>query len=272
MRSVPGRWAVFSVAGCNRPVRRGGSFLLLLLVAFAANAQDGDTVLRGTVTQVTDGDTATVRLQSGPITVRFYGIDAPERDQPHGKDAASVLRQQIAGKVVDLLPVEQDKYDRLVAVVMLGERNVNLEMVARGHAWAFRQYLGDFADDGLYCEWEARAREQQLGLWRLPANQWRAPWEWRHQERGRAFSSYAGSTAADCIAAIRGQVSSVPPPSGGKSGGCLIKGNIGSGGKRIYHVPGSTWYADTRIDESKGERWFCSEEEAQAAGWRAPRN
>ena len=52
--------------------------------------------------------------------------------------------------------------------------------------------------------------------------------------------------------------------------GCRIKGNIGSSG-RIYHVPGTAAYEKTRIDESKGERWFCTEEEAQAAGWRAPR-
>jgi len=53
-------------------------------------------------------------------------------------------------------------------------------------------------------------------------------------------------------------------------GKCRIKGNISGNGK-IYHVPGSDAYAKTRIDESKGERWFCSEEEARAAGWRAPR-
>lgn len=182
-------------------------FLLLgcLSLSLTAGAQDVDAVLRGKVIRVTDGDTVTVKLQSGPIKVRFYGIDAPERDQPHGKEAASLLRQQINGKVVDLLPVEQDRYERMVAVVMLGERNINLEMVARGNAWAYRYYLGDFRDDRQYCEWEATAREQQLGLWRLPAKSRRAPWEWRHRDRGRAFSSYEGSTAADCIAAIPGR-------------------------------------------------------------------
>lgn len=181
-------------------------FLLLLvclLLSLSACAQDVDTVLRGKVMRVTDGDTATVKLQSGPITVRFYGIDAPERDQPHGKDAGSVLRQLIAGKVVDLIPVEQDQYDRLVAVVMLGERNINLEMVARGNAWAYRHYLGDFEDDRLYCEWEATARDQQLGLWQLPAKARWAPWEWRRRSRGVRYTNYDGSTAADCIAAIR---------------------------------------------------------------------
>lgn len=250
-------------------------FLLLLsclVLSLAACARDGETVLRGEVTHVTDGDTAQVKLQSGAITVRFYGIDAPEKDQPYGKDAAAALRQLIRGKVVELIPVEQDKYDRLVAVVMLGERNVNLEMVARGNAWAFRRFLGEFDDDPLYCEWEAKARDQQLGLWRLPAKERHAPWEWRGRDRGVRYTNYGGSTAADCVAVIRTAPASAPLPSGKKSGDCLIKGNISSGNKRIYHVPGSASYADTRIDESKGERWFCSEDEARAAGWRAPRN
>lgn len=50
-----------------------------------------------------------------------------------------------------------------------------------------------------------------------------------------------------------------------------IKGNINSKGDKIYHVPGSAKYNATKIDESNGERWFASEDEAIAAGWRAPR-
>ena len=54
--------------------------------------------------------------------------------------------------------------------------------------------------------------------------------------------------------------------------GCFIKGNINSKGDKIYHAPGAPSYAATKIDESKGERWFRSEEQARAAGWRAPKN
>jgi deoxyribonuclease-1 len=50
---------------------------------------------------------------------------------------------------------------------------------------------------------------------------------------------------------------------------CLIKGNISRSG-RIYHVPGSRYYEKVKIDTSKGERWFCSVEEAVDAGWRTP--
>lgn len=52
---------------------------------------------------------------------------------------------------------------------------------------------------------------------------------------------------------------------------CRIKGNISGKGKKVYHVPGSRFYAQTEIETAAGERWFCTEEEAIAAGWRAPK-
>jgi hypothetical protein len=55
------------------------------------------------------------------------------------------------------------------------------------------------------------------------------------------------------------------------AGECNIKGNISTRGERIYHVPGQKYYNETRISASHGERWFCSEEEARAAGWRRSR-
>lgn len=53
-----------------------------------------------------------------------------------------------------------------------------------------------------------------------------------------------------------------------KKDGCLIKGNISSSGEKIYHMPGQRYYDKTKIDESAGERWFCTEDEAVSAGWR----
>lgn len=47
-----------------------------------------------------------------------------------------------------------------------------------------------------------------------------------------------------------------------------IKGNISSSGEKIYHVPGQRDYAKTIIDESRGERWFKTEQDAKNAGWR----
>lgn len=51
--------------------------------------------------------------------------------------------------------------------------------------------------------------------------------------------------------------------------GCYIKGNISmESGERIYHLPGQQYYEKTKIDPGKGERWFCTEDEARANGWR----
>lgn len=66
----------------------------------------------------------------------------------------------------------------------------------------------------------------------------------------------AGSFARDKVAAF------------GLVQGCDIKGNISLNGERIYHVPGQKYYGATRVRPQKGERWFCTEAEARAAGWR----
>jgi hypothetical protein len=57
----------------------------------------------------------------------------------------------------------------------------------------------------------------------------------------------------------------------GLNPGCNIKGNINASGERIYRVSGQRYYDATRISLGSGERWFCSEAEARAAGWRRSR-
>jgi micrococcal nuclease len=53
---------------------------------------------------------------------------------------------------------------------------------------------------------------------------------------------------------------------------CLIKGNISIAGEKIYHLPGQEYYDETFIDTTIGEKWFCTETEAQSAGWRKSKN
>lgn len=236
-----------------------------------------ELVLPGAVIRVLDGDTADVQLDSGPIRVRFHGVDAPEKSQPLGKAAGAHLATMIQGRVVQVLPVDQDAYDRIVGVLYLGETNVNAEMVRTGYAWAYRKYLGALAGDADYCRLEDQAREAGFGLWSLPVNERLPPWEYRADKRngGGSFTDYSDETAENCIAAMgqgpRAVRSPTVAPSVAPKSGCLIKGNINSKGERIYHVPGRGSYAQTEINEGAGERWFCSEDEAQQAGWRAPR-
>ncbi|MBB4184268.1 hypothetical protein GGE07_000894 [Sinorhizobium terangae] len=74
-----------------------------------------------------------------------------------------------------------------------------------------------------------------------------------------AVGAAGGMTASDLIASL----------SGGTGGSCNIKGNVSiDTGERIFHVPGQRYYSQTKISPQYGERWFCSEFEAWAAGWR----
>lgn len=53
---------------------------------------------------------------------------------------------------------------------------------------------------------------------------------------------------------------------------CTIKGNISATKEKIFHVLGCPNYGQTVIDTTKGERMFCSEQDAKDAGWRKALN
>jgi endonuclease YncB( thermonuclease family) len=170
------------------------------LLCVVGCAEPSTPVLVGRVTKVVDGDTIDVQLDSGPIRVRFHGIDAPEKAQPHGKEATAMLSEWILNKEVQLEPFEQDRYDRMIAIVYAGDRNVNAEMVRAGHAWAFRRYMRK--KDSPLCEAEAAARTAKRGVWALPKEDAIAPWEYRSRKNRATFTDYSRETAAACVAAI----------------------------------------------------------------------
>lgn len=210
--------------------------LLLFLITAPAFAAD----LTGRVIGVADGDTFTLLLDDKQqVTIRLAEIDAPEKGQPYGNRSRQALSELVSGKHVRVAVQTTDRYGRTVGRPYIGELDVCEEMVRIGAAWVYRQYVRDRS----LFDVEAGAREAQRGLWGISEARSMPPWEWRRS---------GGQESA---------------PSG-----CVIKGNISGSGDRIYHLPGSSSYGATRIDTSKGERWFCSEEEARAAGWRAPRN
>lgn len=161
--------------------------------------QESVTVISGTVTKIVDGDTIDVQLSSGPIRVRLHGVDTPERGQPWGKESTAALTALVMGKEVDIEPFSQDRYERMIGIVYRGDLNVNLELVKRGHAWAYRRYMRK--EDSQLCIAEAAARTAKKGLW---ASKERpvAPWEWRRKTTRAAPTDYSRETAALCIAAI----------------------------------------------------------------------
>jgi len=189
--------------------------------------------------RVIDGDT----LAIGEIRVRLEGIDAPESSQTCareeggawdcGRAATAHLSRLVAGREVRCEHKGVDRYGRMLGQCFAGETEINGRMVRDGLAWAFVRY------SLAYVGVEAQARDERIGIWRGPAE---PAWEYR----ARRWPN-AGSEAAS---------------------GCAIKGNVSRNG-RIYHMPWDPYYGRTRIDENRGERWFCTEDEALAAGWRA---
>jgi endonuclease YncB( thermonuclease family) len=260
----------------------------LVLASAPPRAAAQDMVLPGRVLRVTDGDTVRVRLDSGPINVRLHAVDTPELGQPWGREARDALARRLpAGRAVQLDVTDQsDGYGRVVARVLVDGIDLNAWLVRAGHGFVYRQYAG--AEDRDLCRLEHQARLARDGLWGLPPQRRVAPWEWRRNKRGapRPYTDWSRETAENCRANFRrtpdrmttpdggafpvAAFTSAPPMSQAPRPGCDIKGNI-SGNGRIYHLPGGAYYARTRIDESRGERWFCSESEARAAGWRPAR-
>lgn len=194
---------------------------------------------------VVDGDTIEVRGER----IRFHGIDAPESGQwcldgsgkgyRCGQMAAFALADRIEIQNVRCHLLDRDQYGRHVGRCFLGETDLNAWMVRQGQAVAYRQFSTE------YVPAEDAARQKGAGMWQ---GEFDLPWDWR---RGDRRILEAGRIAA-----------------ADSERGCPIKGNISRSGERIYHMPGQQHYGQTRINEASGERWFCSAEEAQAAGWR----
>lgn len=240
-------------------------------------------VLAGTVTRVKDGDSLIVRLAGAPggsIEVRLYGIDTPERAQAGGDEARRFLQRRLLNRRVEVEPVTQDSYDRMIGIVYRDGASVNAALVEAGHAWAYRRYLAEVPGADAFCRLEDDARQARRGLWAQPPSTWMPPWTFRQLQRAGAGElrarDYSRETEADCLAAIprgrrRGKQPSIPAAPVPAAPDCRIKGNINGRGERIYHVPGGRSYDDTGINTRAGERWFCSEDEARAAGWRRAR-
>lgn len=173
--------------------------LLLCSPCLSVVAADSP-VLIGTVQRVIDGDTVDVQLDSGLIRVRLNAIDAPEKSQPWGKESTDYLTQRITGKRVEVEPAGQDRYERMIGVLLLGGANINSEMVAQGHAWAFRKYMKK--SDAELCTTEHEARQAKRGLWSATRPAPVAPWEYRKRKSLGSVTSYARETAVSCVATI----------------------------------------------------------------------
>ncbi len=212
-------------------------FVLLLTVSPL-----GAQTLSGPI-RVIDADTIDV---GASVNVRLLGIDAAEDAQTCtdtgggvlacGAMATAAAHDIYAGRHATCAVDAFDRYGRALATCSVDGRDMGRDLVASGIAQVYR-------DDPRYASEEAAARRAGHGLW---AYAMLRPAAWRAAER---------------------EARTVEPAPRPAVGGCGIKGNISSGGY-IYHLPGMRDYDRTTIREDRGERWFCTEDEARASGWR----
>ncbi len=137
-----------------------------------------------TVTSVYDGDTLTL---SDGTKVRLLGINAPEQPDADlagdpeqdpvtcgGPDAGDYLREWLLGRKVCLRdsPLEgpeEDKYGRQLKYVFVDGVNVNLLLVAMGHACYYDAFSEPYCHEAFLAE-EVRAGNLGLGIWGLCAD------------------------------------------------------------------------------------------------------
>ncbi len=163
---------------------------LLILFIFVPTAYSFKATMQGKVMQVKDGDTVVIQPEEGGqfFTCRLYGIDSPEiahgkfgkGGQPYGEEASKELKGLILGQSVEVTTTGAKTYKREVCIIKRDGKDINLEMVKRGAAWAYKQYLKrPYASD--YLTAESDAREKRLGLWK--ENNPTPPWEFRKKQK-----------------------------------------------------------------------------------------
>ena len=212
------------------------------------------------VPRVVDGDTLVI----GTTKFRMEGIDAPETDQvcldargarwTCGIDARDQLASHIAGRVITCVSNGTDVYHRVLATCSLPRDNLNDWMVQQGWALAYVKY------SSAYVLSEQAARAYQRGLWQ---GAFIAPWDWRHRNKQTEIlgALKVPLDAQKLLLAPTG-AEGAPSPE------CTIKGNVNHKGERIYHMPDQKFYPTIDMTKDSKRRWFCTQEEAEAAGWR----
>ena len=229
--------------------------ILALLLPAAAHAAD----VTGTA-KVRDGDTVLI----GSSRIRLFGVDAPSVDQlclntrgerwTCGVAARDELTKHVDNKTWTCHVQRTDRRGRQVAHCEVEGEDIQKWLVANGWALSYVRLSHDYDAD------EKAAREAKAGMWQ---GAFIAPWDWRVRNKKTAILGAArppDNANAILLASASGSVAPSPD--------CTIKGNVNGAGECIYHKPTSRWYAQIKMQISKGTRWFCSVEEAEAAGCR----
>jgi endonuclease YncB( thermonuclease family) len=234
---------------------RFAAALVVLLIPSLAHAADVSGVPK-----IREADS----IQIGNSRIRLSGIDAPSVDQlclntkgerwTCGVAAREELIKHVENKSWTCHLGQTDRRGRALARCEVDGEDIQKWLVRSGWALSFARFSHDYEAD------EKEAREARAGMWQ---GAFIAPWDWRVRNKKTTILGAVKppeNAHAILLASASGPVAPSPD--------CTIKGNVNSSGECIYHTPSSRWYAQIKMQISKGTRWFCSVEEAEAAGCR----
>jgi len=201
------------------------------------------------VVRVIDGDTIDVSIDGKTQRVRMIGINTPESVDPRkpvecfGIEASEKAKEMLLNNEIelenDLSQDDKDKYGRLLRYVKTKDGLFyNLEIIKQGYAFEYT-YLLPYRYQSEFKNAQKYAQANQVGLW------------------------------ANGICGIKNTEAVISTSTDAK---CSIKGNINSKKEKIYHTLNCPYYKQTVIDETAGEKWFCTEANAIEAGWRKAEN
>ena len=126
--------------------------------------------------RVVDGDTIQAEAKGKEIKIRLVEIDAPEMNQPFGRQSKNFLNRLLYEKDVTLISKGEDRYGRTLGEIYANGESANALMIKSGFAWVYDRYV---KDSSLY-QYQDQAKAENLGLWR--AKDPIAPWVWRKQK------------------------------------------------------------------------------------------
>ena len=146
-------------------------FFLLNLCVFCYSQS-----YKGRITKVVDGDTFFFQTDNSTLKIRSFGIDAPEGNQPFGKESRDFMLKYLHKDAI-LVTHGHDRYKRTLGTLFVDGQDINLLSIKGGYAWHYKRYF----DDKPYAVAQENAKKNKLGLWALPNPI--PPWNWRHVER-----------------------------------------------------------------------------------------
>lgn len=172
-------------------------------------------------------DGDTFQLKSGE-RVRLMGVDGPELKRCGGPEAKKALTELILNKTVELKEPVKENFGRTMALVYADGKLINGIMMEQG--WGRPDYKKNSQRDVLTAVYH-QAQDKRVGFWSF------------------------------CL-------DPKPPKTPDFPDGCLIKGNIDTATyEKFYHLQYCRHYNQIVLNTAYGDAWFCTEKEAQAAGF-----